>query len=88
MTDATNDREFMPEVSDDLPPGERPMVAIVRAAPGHEPQLSEAIATLTAAVRQEPGCREFRPFQDAASARCGAASVPTPPPHGDHGFSR
>lgn len=45
MTDATNDREFMPEVSDDLPPGERPMVAIVRAAPGHEPQLSEAIAT-------------------------------------------
>ncbi|MDT7802827.1 MAG: hypothetical protein QOI78_6260 [Actinomycetota bacterium] len=61
-----SDREFMPEVPDDLPPGERPMVAVVRAVPGHEDQLAAAITTLSAAVRREPGCREFRPFRDAA----------------------
>jgi quinol monooxygenase YgiN len=61
-----SDREFMPEVGDDLPPGERPMVAVVRAVPGHEDQLAAAITTLTAAVRREPGCREFRPFRDVA----------------------
>jgi quinol monooxygenase YgiN len=58
------DREFMPEVGDDLPPGERPMVAVVRAVPGHEWQLAAAIATLTTAVRRERGCREFRSFRD------------------------
>jgi quinol monooxygenase YgiN len=57
----------MPQVGDDLPPGERPMVAVIRAVPGHEEQLAAAIATLTAAVRREPGCLEFRPFQDAAN---------------------
>jgi quinol monooxygenase YgiN len=61
------DREFMPEVGDDLPPGERPMVAVIRAIPGHEPALAAAIATLTAAVRREPGCLEFRSFQDFAN---------------------
>ncbi len=61
-----NDRQFMPEVSDDLPPGERPMVAVVRAIPGHEDQLATAITALTAAVRREPGCREFRSFRDVA----------------------
>ncbi|TDW24487.1 quinol monooxygenase YgiN [Kribbella kalugense] len=54
----------MPHVRDDLPPGERPMVAIIRAVPGHEDQLAAAITTLTAAVRQEPGCLEFRSFRD------------------------
>jgi quinol monooxygenase YgiN len=58
--------EYRPEVSDDLPPGERPMVAVVRAVPGHEDQLAAAITTLTAAVRREPGCREFRSFRDFA----------------------
>ncbi|WP_328648855.1 antibiotic biosynthesis monooxygenase [Amycolatopsis sp. NBC_00348] len=60
-------REFMPEVGADLPPGERPMVAVVRAVPGHEEQLAAAIATLTTAVRGEPGCREFRPFRNVAN---------------------
>ncbi|WP_328453625.1 MULTISPECIES: putative quinol monooxygenase [unclassified Amycolatopsis] len=60
-------REFRPEVGDDLPPGERPMVAVVRAVPGHEDRLAAAIAILTAAVRTEPGCREFRAFQDVAN---------------------
>ncbi len=66
-----DDRQFMPQVGDDLPPGERPMVAILRAVPGHDEQLATATATatatLTAAVRRETGCREFRPFQDVAN---------------------
>jgi quinol monooxygenase YgiN len=56
----------MPSVSDDLPPGERPMIAVVRAVPGHEQQLATAIATLTTAVRREAGCLEFRAFQAVA----------------------
>ncbi len=55
----------MPTVADDLPAGERPMIAIVRAVSGHEPQLAAAITTLAAAVRAEPGCLAFRPFRDA-----------------------
>jgi quinol monooxygenase YgiN len=62
-----DDREFMPDVGDDLPPGERPMVAVIQAVPGHEKQLTAAIATLTTKVRQEPGCLEFRSFQDLAN---------------------
>ncbi|MFI5733732.1 putative quinol monooxygenase [Kribbella sp. NPDC051587] len=58
---------YMPEVSDDLPPGERPMIAVVRAVPGHEAQLAAAIATLTTAVRSEPGCVEFRSFREASN---------------------
>ncbi|WP_284744245.1 putative quinol monooxygenase [Amycolatopsis sp. RTGN1] len=58
------DRRFMPEVGDDLPPGERPMLAVVRAIPGHEDRLAAAIAVLTTAVRREPGCVEFRSFRD------------------------
>jgi len=61
------DREFMPQVGDDLPPGQRPMVAVIRAVPGHEAQLAAAIMTLTTAVRREQGCLEFRPFQDVAN---------------------
>lgn len=61
-----SDRRFMPEVADDLPPGERPMVAVVRAVPGHEDRLAAAITVLTAAVRREPGCVEFRAFRDVA----------------------
>lgn len=57
----------MPQVGDDLPPGQRPMVAVIRAVPGHEERLAAAIATLAAAVRREPGCLEFRPFRDAAN---------------------
>jgi quinol monooxygenase YgiN len=57
----------MPQASGDLPPGERPMVAVIRAVPGHDERLAAAIATLTAAVRREPDCLEFRPFQDAAN---------------------
>ena len=56
----------MPQVGDGLPPGERPMVAVIPAVPGHEQHLAAAIATLTTAVRHEPGCLEFRPFQDSA----------------------
>ncbi|MBE1496230.1 quinol monooxygenase YgiN [Amycolatopsis lexingtonensis] len=61
-----SERQYMPEVADDLPPGERPMVAVVRAIPGHEDELAAAISRLTAAVRREPGCVEFRSFRDAA----------------------
>jgi quinol monooxygenase YgiN len=53
----------MPEVSDDLPSGERPMIAVIHAVP----QLAAAITTVTAAIRREPGCREFRPFRDTAN---------------------
>jgi quinol monooxygenase YgiN len=61
------DREFVPQLGDDLPPGQRPMVAVIRAVPGHEAQLAAAITTLTTAVRREQGCLEFRPFQDVAN---------------------
>jgi quinol monooxygenase YgiN len=57
----------MPTVSDTLPPGERPMIAVIRAIRTHEPQLAAAFTTLAAAVRREPGCLEFRPFQDATN---------------------
>ena len=57
--------QLTPTVPDGLPPGQRPMIAMIRAIPGHEPQLSTAISTLAAAVRAEPGCLEFRPFHDA-----------------------
>lgn len=57
----------MPTVPDDLPAGPRPMIAIVRAVPGHESQLAAAIDTLAPAVRAEPGCLEFRAFGDAAN---------------------
>ncbi|UOX90893.1 antibiotic biosynthesis monooxygenase [Amycolatopsis sp. FBCC-B4732] len=62
----TGDRRFTPEVATGLPPGERPMVAVVRAIRGHEDDLAAAITTLTAAVPREPGCREFRSYRDAA----------------------
>lgn len=58
-------REFMPNVPEQLPAGERPMVAVIRATPGHEQPLAAAISALAAAVRREPGCTEFRPFRDA-----------------------
>jgi quinol monooxygenase YgiN len=57
----------MPTISDDLPPGERPMLAVLQAATGHTEHLAAAITTLTAAVRREPGCREFRSYQDPAN---------------------
>lgn len=59
-----SEREFMPALPATLPPGERPMIAVVTAMPGHERQLTAAIITLAAAVRAEPGCREFRAFHD------------------------
>ncbi|MEC3953260.1 antibiotic biosynthesis monooxygenase [Nocardia sp. CDC153] len=57
------DPRYTPEIPDDLPPGERPMLAVVRAAPGHEQPLAAAIAILTATCRSEPGCLEFRSFR-------------------------
>lgn len=66
IPEANDEREFMPEVGDDLPPGERPMIALVRAVHGHEEQLAAAIRVLTTAVRREPGCLEFHSFQDLA----------------------
>lgn len=36
----TTERNFMPEVSDDLPAGQRPMIAVVPAIPGHEDPLA------------------------------------------------
>jgi len=65
MTSTPAERVFMPTVSDQLPDGERPMIAIVRALPRHEEALADATATLAAAVRREPGCKEFRAFRDA-----------------------
>ena len=47
----TTERSFMPELSDELPAGPRPMIAVVPAIPGHEEPLAAAITTLTAAVR-------------------------------------
>jgi quinol monooxygenase YgiN len=66
MPEAAGERQFMPELGDDLPPGERPMIALVRAIPGHEQQLATAIAALTTAVRREPCCLEFRAFAEVA----------------------
>lgn len=57
--------ELMPTLPAALPAGERPMIAIVRSLPGHEPQLAAAISALASAVRSEPGCMEFRPYHDA-----------------------
>lgn len=65
MSASATGRELMPTVPDDLPAGERPMIAIVRALSGHETSLAAAIGALTAAVRAEPGCVEFRPHRDA-----------------------
>jgi len=56
------------------------MIAVIRAIPGHEDQLVAAIATLTAAVRREPGCLEFRPFRDVADPRVFYLSRSTPTP--------
>ncbi|MFI1995908.1 putative quinol monooxygenase [Actinoplanes sp. NPDC020271] len=58
--------DLMPTVPEHLPPGERPVLATLRARPGHETQLAAAISTLMASVRAEPGCLEFRSFHDAA----------------------
>jgi quinol monooxygenase YgiN len=58
--------ELMPTVPEDLPPGERPVLAVLRVLPGHETQFVAAVTTLTAAVRAEAGCLEFRSFRDAA----------------------
>ena len=63
---STEIRKLMPDVPSNLPPGERQMIASVRAVPGHEEPLAAALGALAAAVRQEPGCREFRPFRDVA----------------------
>ncbi|MQY21460.1 putative quinol monooxygenase [Nocardia macrotermitis] len=66
-TPTGTDPRFTPEIGDDLPPGERPMIAVVRAIPGHEEQLAAAVVILAAAVRREPGCVEFRTFREAAN---------------------
>ena len=63
---SAGERDYLPRIPEDLPPGIRPALAVVRAIPGHEQPLAEAIATLAAEVRAEPGCVEFRAFRDAA----------------------
>lgn len=59
----SDDHRYMPSVADNLPTGERPMIAVVHAVDGHEDALAAAVSTLAAAVRAEPGCREFRAFR-------------------------
>lgn len=62
----TGERTFMPEVDEDLPAGPRPMVAVIDARPGHADALRAAVVTLATAVRQEPGCRTFVPYEEVA----------------------
>ena len=40
------------------------MIAVVDAKTGHAPELRAAIGELAAAVRREPGCLTFVPYQD------------------------
>jgi quinol monooxygenase YgiN len=82
-----DDRQFMPQVGGDLPPGERPMVAVIQAVPGHEQPLAAAIATLTAAVRREPGCLEFRSFKAAANPDTSAFRAHLTTDHVAHFFT-
>jgi quinol monooxygenase YgiN len=62
MTDTTS--RYQPQIPANLPAGPRPMIAVVDAKPGHAPQLRTAIEELAAAVRCEPGCLTFIPYQD------------------------
>ena len=55
---------YTPQLADDLPAGPRPMIAVVDALPGHAGELAAAIAELAVAVRREPGCLIFVPYQD------------------------
>jgi quinol monooxygenase YgiN len=61
MTDTSR---YLPELSRDLPEGPRPMISVVDAMTGHVPELRAAIEELAAAVRREPGCLTFVPYQD------------------------
>ncbi len=61
MTDTSR---YLPEIPGNLPAGPRPMIAVVDAKPGHAPELRAAIEALAAAVRREPGCLTFVPYQD------------------------
>ena len=60
----TETSRYLPEVPADLPGGPRPMIAVVDAKAGHAGQLRAAIEELAAAVRREPGCLTFVPYQD------------------------
>jgi quinol monooxygenase YgiN len=60
----TDTARYLPEVPDDLPGGPRPMIAVVDAKAGHAPELGAAVKELAAAVRREPGCLTFVPYQD------------------------
>lgn len=40
------------------------MIAVVDAKAGHAPELGAAVQELVAAVRREPGCLTFVPYQD------------------------
>ena len=61
MTDRSR---YLPEIPAGLPGGRRPMIAVVDAKTGHAPELRAAIEELAAAVRREPGCLTFVPYQD------------------------
>ena len=63
----TGERTFLPEVGDDLPAGPRPMIAVIDALPGHAGELRAAVRTLAAAVRREPGCLTFIPYQQVGA---------------------
>ena len=60
----TGTTRYLPEIPGDLPAGSRPMIAIVDAKTGHTRELRAAIEELAAAVRREPGCLTFVPYQD------------------------
>jgi quinol monooxygenase YgiN len=60
----TDTSRYPPRVSDDLPGGPRPMIAVVDARPGHARELRAAIEELAVSVRREPGCLTFLPYQD------------------------
>jgi len=60
----TDSSRYLPRVSDDLPGGPRPMIAVVDARTGHARELRAAIEELAVSVRREPGCLTFLPYQD------------------------
>ena len=60
----TGTTRYLPEIPGDLPAGPRPMIAAVDAKTGHTRELRAAIEELAAAVRREPGCLKFVPYQD------------------------
>ena len=59
----TDRAAYTPTIGDDLPPGPRPMIAIIDALPGHDSELRSSVIELTNAVRSEPGCLTFVAYE-------------------------